>query len=108
MSVTYGAGGGTSTYTTKIAQIVQEQGVTALAHLTCVSSDRNRIHQELDALHAAGIENILALRGDYPEGYDPATPRGTIAMPRSWCGKSRPMAAFLWAGPATPRAMWSA
>ncbi len=75
MSVTYGAGGGTSTYTTKIAQIVQEQGVTALAHLTCVSSDRNRIHQELDALHAAGIENILALRGDYPEGYDPATPR---------------------------------
>ena len=37
MSVTYGAGGGTSAYTTQIAQIVQGQGVTALAHLTCVS-----------------------------------------------------------------------
>ena len=75
MSVTYGAGGGTSTYTSQIAQIVQAQGVTALAHLTCVSSDRERIHHELDALKEAGIENILALRGDYPEGYDPAAPR---------------------------------
>ena len=75
MSVTYGAGGGTSAYTTQIAQIVQGQGVTALAHLTCVSSDRQRIHHELDALRQAGIENILALRGDYPEGYDPAAPR---------------------------------
>lgn len=75
MSVTYGAGGGTSAYTSQIAQIVQAQGVTALAHLTCVSSDRERIHHELDALKEAGIENILALRGDYPEGYDPAAPR---------------------------------
>ena len=75
MSVTYGAGGGTSAYTTQIAQIVQGQGVTALAHLTCVSSDRQRIHHELDALRQAGIENSLALRGDYPEGYDPAAPR---------------------------------
>ena len=75
MSVTYGAGGGTSAYTGKIAQIVQAQGVTALAHLTCVSSDRDRIHHELDALRQAGIENILALRGDYPEGYDPSAPR---------------------------------
>ena len=75
MSVTYGAGGGTSAYTTQIAQIVQGQGVTALAHRTCVSSDRQRIHHELDALRQAGIENILALRGDYPEGYDPAAPR---------------------------------
>lgn len=55
MSVTYGAGGGTSAYTGKIAQIVQAQGVTALAHLTCVSSDRDRIHHELDALCQAGI-----------------------------------------------------
>ena len=53
MSVTYGAGGGTSTYTSQIAQIVQAQGVTALAHLTCVSSDRERIHHELDALKEA-------------------------------------------------------
>lgn len=76
MSVTYGAGGGTSAYTAEIARIVQAgHGVPALAHLTCVSSNRDRIHQELEHLKAAGIENILALRGDYPEGYDPAAPR---------------------------------
>lgn len=75
MSVTYGAGGGTSEYTTQIAEIVQGQGVPALAHLTCVSSDRARIRSELEKLRAAGIENILALRGDYPEDYDPAAPR---------------------------------
>ena len=73
MSVTYGAGGGTSTYTSKIAQIVQAQGVTALAHLTCVSSDRERIHHELDALKEAGIENILALRGDMGPNHPPKT-----------------------------------
>lgn len=76
MSVTYGAGGGTSAYTAEIARIVQAgHGVPALAHLTCVSSNRDRIHQELEHLKAAGIENILALRGDYPEGYDPAALR---------------------------------
>ena len=76
MSVTYGAGGGTSAYTAEIARIVQTgHGVPALAHLTCVSSNRDRIHQELEHLKAAGIENILALRGDYPEGYDPAAHR---------------------------------
>ena len=75
MSVTYGAGGGTSDYTAEIARIVQSQGVPALAHLTCVSADRDRIRHELEKLQAAGIENILALRGDYPEDYDPAAPR---------------------------------
>ena len=102
MSVTYGAGGGTSAYTTQIAQIVQGQGVTALAHLTCVSSDRQRIHHELDALRQAGIENILALRGDYPEGYDPAA-----ATPGTWWRTSGPTGALPSAGPATPRATWS-
>lgn len=76
MSVTYGAGGGSSAYTAEIARIVQAgHGVPALAHLTCVSSNRDRIHQELEHLREAGIENILALRGDYPVGYDPAAPR---------------------------------
>ena len=75
MSVTYGAGGGTSLFTTEIAQTVQNHGVTALAHLTCVSSDREKIQHELAHLRQAGIENVLALRGDYPEGYDPAAPR---------------------------------
>ncbi|WP_407066523.1 methylenetetrahydrofolate reductase [Evtepia sp.] len=75
MSVTYGAGGGTSLFTAEIARTVQNHGVTALAHLTCVSSDREKIRKELDHLREAGIENVLALRGDYPEGYDPAAPR---------------------------------
>ena len=76
MSVTYGAGGGTSAYTAEIARILQSgHKVPALAHLTCVSSNRDRIHQELETLKAAGIENILALRGDYPHGYDPDAPR---------------------------------
>ena len=73
MSVTYGAGGGTSDYTAEIARIVQSQGVPALAHLTCVSADRDRIRHELEKLQAAGIENILALRGDRLPGVEPRT-----------------------------------
>ena len=75
MSVTYGAGGGTAANTAAIAQAIQGQGITALAHLTCVTSDKKRIHTELENLRASGIENILALRGDYPEGFDPTAPR---------------------------------
>ena len=75
MSVTYGAGGGTAANTAAIAQAIQAQGITALAHLTCVTSDKKRIHTELENLRASGIENILALRGDYPEGFDPSAPR---------------------------------
>jgi methylenetetrahydrofolate reductase (NADPH) len=75
ISVTYGAGGGTSDYTTAVAKDIQRRGVTALAHLTCVSSSRDRVKQELDKLREAGVENVLALRGDYPQGYDPNAPR---------------------------------
>lgn len=66
MSVTYGAGGGTSRYTVDIATSVKCQGVTPLAHLTCVSSTREKVHSVLDELKANGIENVLALRGDIP------------------------------------------
>lgn len=75
MSVTYGAGGGTSDYTTEIAKQVQDLGVTALAHLTCVSSTRDRVRRELDKLRLAGVENVLALRGDFPAGFDREAPR---------------------------------
>ncbi len=68
MSVTYGAGGGTSDFTVKIAEDIEKNhGVTALAHLTCVSSDRERVLGQLAQLKEAGIENILALRGDIPK-----------------------------------------
>ena len=67
MSVTYGAGGGTSKYTVDIAAALKEQGgVTPLAHLTCVSSTREKVHQVLGELRERGIENVLALRGDIP------------------------------------------
>ena len=68
MSVTYGAGGGTSQYTTSIAKYIQDvQNVTSLAHITCVSSSRENVIKQLDNLKQAGIENILALRGDLPK-----------------------------------------
>lgn len=70
MSVTYGAGGGTSKYTVDIARDIRERGVTSIAHLTCVSSSRQQVRDMLDKLRANGIENILALRGDIPEGLD--------------------------------------
>lgn len=71
MSVTYGAGGGTSDFTAALASKIQESsGVPALAHLTCVSSDQERVRMELDKFKRHGIENILALRGDIPDGLD--------------------------------------
>ena len=67
MSVTYGAGGGTSKYTVQIASGIQEGfGVTALAHLTCVSSTREKVGQVLQEMREKKIENVLALRGDIP------------------------------------------
>ncbi len=69
MSVTYGAGGGTSEFTASIAQNIQNKtGVPVLAHLSCVSSTKDEIHKQLDALKEKGIENILSLRGDIPQG----------------------------------------
>ena len=71
MSVTYGAGGGTSEFTADIAENIQNKyGVPTLAHLTCVSSDKEKIDSVVDNLREKGIENVLALRGDIPEGFD--------------------------------------
>ena len=65
MSVTYGAGGGTSRYTLEIAKNIKERyGVPTLAHLTCVSSTKETVHQKIEAMREAGIENVMALRGD--------------------------------------------
>lgn len=70
ISITYGAGGGTSDLTAALSRDVEAQGVAALAHLTCVSSSREEIRTQLQQLKAHGIENILALRGDLPEGFE--------------------------------------
>ena len=65
VSVTYGAGGGTSRYTLEIAKnIKQTYGVPTLAHLTCVSSTRETVHARIEDMKNAGIENVMALRGD--------------------------------------------
>lgn len=69
ISVTYGAGGGTSKNTAKIASYIQDElGVESLAHLTCASSTKAEVQTVIENLKALGIENILALRGDIPEG----------------------------------------
>ena len=68
ISVTYGAGGGTSKNTVKIAShIKHDKNVTSLAHLTCVSSTKDMVHKVIDELKEQGIENVLALRGDIPQ-----------------------------------------
>lgn len=68
MSVTYGAGGGTSKYTVEIAADLKEKfGVTALAHLTCVASSRAHVHRVVERLKEHDIQNIMALRGDVPK-----------------------------------------
>ena len=65
MSVTYGAGGGTSKYTLDIAKNIKDMyGVPTLAHLTCVSSTKNTVKKKIEQLKSAGIENVMALRGD--------------------------------------------
>ena len=68
MSVTYGAGGTTGSYTIDIAESILEKGVTPIAHLTCVCADKDAIHGTLAKIKSKGIENILALRGDLPQG----------------------------------------
>jgi len=71
MSVTYGAGGGTSKYTLDIAKNIKETyGVPTLAHLTCVSSTKTTVSQKISEIKAAGITNVMALRGDIPESFE--------------------------------------
>ena len=67
MSVTYGASGNAQANTVEVASFVQACGVPALAHLTCLTATRDHIADEVKALRAAHIENILCLRGDLPK-----------------------------------------
>ena len=71
MSITYGATGGTSEYTVDIANEIQNVNhIPALAHLTCVSSTKEKVHSVIEQLKEKHIENILALRGDIPREAD--------------------------------------
>ena len=71
MSVTYGAAGSTPGHTLAIARAVAEAGVTPLCHLTCVQSSREQVTKVLADMKAAGMENVLALRGDLPKEGEP-------------------------------------
>ncbi|MCI6501642.1 MAG: methylenetetrahydrofolate reductase [Clostridia bacterium] len=77
MSVTYGAGGGTSQYTLAIAKSIKElYHVPSLAHLTCISSTKATVRDMLRQFSEAGIENVMALRGDLPAERPEADRRG--------------------------------
>lgn len=73
MSVTCGAGGSAGGTTGAVASLIKNGcGVTALAHLTCVSATRSGVAATLEEFAAAGVENVLALRGDIPAGTEDA------------------------------------
>ncbi|MBQ7924346.1 MAG: methylenetetrahydrofolate reductase [Clostridia bacterium] len=73
MSVTYGAGGGTSKYTLEIAKNIKaEFGVPSLAHLTCVSSTKETVRERIADIKKAGVQNVMALRGDIPKAMENA------------------------------------
>lgn len=74
VSVTYGAGGSTRAKTREIVEHLQKAGMTAMAHLTCVGATRNELKELLNEYAAAGIENLLALRGDPPKGQERFVP----------------------------------
>lgn len=70
MSVTYGAAGTRSGFTQEIANEIKANSVAPLSHLTCLTSTRDKIHQVVNELQENSIDNILALRGDIPQGFE--------------------------------------
>jgi methylenetetrahydrofolate reductase (NADPH) len=90
VSVTYGAGGTTREKTIEIVtRIKREHGLEAMAHLTCVGHSRDQIAAILDRLAAAGLENLLALRGDPPRG------ETTFVRPADGFGHASELVAFI-------------
>ena len=76
MSVTYGAGGGTSAFTLDITSNLEKKyNIPVLAHLTCVNSTRETVHHQMELMRQRGIENVMALRGDLVENAPPADQR---------------------------------
>ena len=75
ISVTYGAGGSTRDFTERITmQVKRETDLEVMAHLTCVAQTREEVHGVLERLDAAGVENVIALRGDPPRGQENFVP----------------------------------
>ena len=75
VSVTYGAGGGTRAFTEEITMNLKRRGdMEVMAHLTCVAQSREEVHGVLERLQTAGVDNVIALRGDRPPGSDDQSP----------------------------------
>lgn len=90
VSVTYGAGGSTRDRTVDlVAKIKNEIGIEAMAHLTCVDQTQDEIAEVLGRLSGVGIENVLALRGDPPEGST------TFERPEGGFGYANELTAFI-------------
>ena len=68
ISVTCGAGGSTQGQTLEVSKMVSDSGTASLTHLTCVNATKEKIAEAVKEMKAAGIQNILALRGDIPQG----------------------------------------
>ena len=93
VSVTYGAGGGTRDGTVEIAtRIKQEYGIETMAHLSCVGETREGLEEILDRFADAGIENVLALRGDPPRGDE------EFAQPEGGLGSAAELTGFIESG----------
>lgn len=94
MSVTYGAGGTSVGQTVAIARAIEASGRPALAHLTCIDADEAKIDGVLAQMRAAGVQNVLALRGDAVNGND-----GDFAHASDLMGKIKKPVSFVSAGP---------
>ncbi len=71
MSVTYGAGGTTKDRTVEISSYIKDNyNLSSIAHVTCINSTKKEVEETLESLEEEGIENVMALRGDYPVGFD--------------------------------------
>ena len=83
-SVTYGAGGTTREGTVETTRAIRDEyGVEAMAHLSCVGETTDGLRRVLDRIAEAGIENVLALRGDPPRG------QGDFVQPEGGLGERR-------------------
>ena len=103
MSVTYGAGGSTKGHTIQLAREIQEKyDVPTIAHLTCVCASKEGIKTALADMKNAGIENILALRGDIPKNYDGQV-FAEFSHHQSWWSSSRRQEISAWAEHVTLR-----
>ena len=68
-SVTYGAGGSTQEGTFAMVQAIQQEGMAAAAHFSCIGATRDKVRAELQQLQSMGVRRLVALRGDLPSGY---------------------------------------